>query len=252
MSNFFIFILGISIGSFLNVLIDRWSAGESIMGRSHCDHCHHKLVWYNLIPIISYFFLKGKCSYCNKRISFFYPLVEFITGLIFVLGWIYFPGDVVARIIFLAILSSLIVIFFADLKYQVIPDEVQISFLLFSIALLIFEGTTFLIFFRHILAAFLLMFVILSLFLLTKGKGMGFGDVKLAFTIGLLLGVKTGFLSLYIAFVFGAIVGLALIIAAKKKPRSKIAFGPFLVSGILVVVFWQDKIWAVVKRIYGF
>ena len=81
----FLFVLGTAIGSFLNVLIDRWSTGESVMGRSYCDHCHHKLAWSDLLPIISYFLLAGKCRYCHKKVSFYYPLVEFITGSLFVI-----------------------------------------------------------------------------------------------------------------------------------------------------------------------
>ena len=253
MTYIFLFLLGSAIGSFLNVLTDRWSTGESIMGRSACDHCHKKIQWYDLLPVVSYFILGGKSRCCHKKISFYYPLIEFLTGAAFVLGWIYFPGTDIflAKIIFLVILCALIVVFFADTKYQIIPDEVQVIFLLSSLIFLFSQKIPLSSFLQHILAAFLLMLSILSLFLLTKGRGMGFGDVKLAFSIGLLLGVKNGFLSLYFAFILGALIGILAILFKKKKFKSKIAFGPFLISGLLLVFFWQEKIDILLKKLYG-
>ncbi len=96
------------------------------------------------------------------------------------------------------------------------------------------------------------MLLILFLHLVTKGKGMGFGDVKLSFTIGFLLGWRAGFLALYFAFVIGALVGLFLIVLKKKKLRSKIAFGPFLVVGVIIMMFYQDEILKIIQKIYGF
>ena len=122
MSNIFLFFLGTIIGSFLNVLIDRLPREESIMGRSHCDHCKKTLSPIDLIPVLSFLFLKGKCRYCGKKLSLQYPGIEILTGVLFVL--IYNFKFLISNY---AIVSCLIVIFFIDLKKQIIPDEMQIT-----------------------------------------------------------------------------------------------------------------------------
>jgi len=260
----FLFVFGAAIGSFLNVVIDRLSNEESVMGRSHCDHCKHKLGVGDLFPILSFFLLGGKCRYCKKKLSWYYPLVEFITGSMFVLIWVYLPVSLLGeglrklpttilliKFIYLGILSSLIVIFFADLKYRVIPDQVQIFLFAASLFLLPLYGTLQKVFIERVIAALLVMVPIYFLYWVTKGRGMGFGDVKLAFTIGFMFGIKAGLLVLYFAFITGAIIGLILMFIQKKGLKSKIAFGPFLVIGMLVMLFWRDEIFEFIKRIYG-
>ena len=249
----FLFLIGLSIGSFLNVLIDRLSAGESIRGRSYCDKCKRELAWKDLIPIISFILLKGRCRYCKAKISFYYPLVEFITGASF----IFFPlksplfssSGWIAQIIFLGIISCLIVIFFTDVKYQLIPDEIQIALLGFSFLWFLAEGMGWMGVLKHVFSAFLVMAPTVFLFFITKGRGIGFGDVKLAFNIGFLLGVKSGLLTLYLAFVAGGVVGLFLVLARVKGLKSKIAFGPFLVVSMALVFFWQKQVYALIKEI---
>jgi len=260
----FLFVFGAAIGSFLNVVIDRLSNEESVMGRSHCDHCKHKLGVGDLFPILSFFLLGGKCRYCKKKLSWYYPLVEFITGSMFVLIWVYLPVSLLGeglrklpttilliKFIYLGILSALIVIFFADLKYRVIPDQVQIFLFAASLFLLPLYGTLQKVFIERVIAALLVMVPIYFLYWVTKGRGMGFGDVKLAFTIGFMFGIKAGLLVLYFAFITGAIIGLILMFIQKKGLKSKIAFGPFLVIGMLVMLFWRDEIFEFIKRIYG-
>ena len=260
MVNPFIFILGTAVGSFLNVLIDRLPNEKKITGRSKCDHCRHKLAWYDLVPVLSFFLLEGKCRYCGKKLSLQYPLVEVLTGLMFVIILNFNPptGGQISNyflpVAYFGIISSLIVIFFADLKYQIIPDSMQMVFFVFS-------------FFFHLISNFnpptggqisnflisglVVMLPILLLWLVTRGRGMGFGDVKLAFTIGFLLGIKAGFLALYFGFIIGAIASLFLIILKKKQLKSKIAFGPFLVLGILIMIFFQKQVFEIIKKIYG-
>lgn len=251
MTYLFLFIFGASVGSFLNVLIDRLPKGELISGRSYCDCCRHKLSWSDLIPVVSFFLLKGKCRYCGKNISWQYPSVEILTGIIFILLWsfstIIYP-TIVGKIIILGLVSCLIVIFFSDLKYQIIPDAIQVALFLFSL-LLKLGGIFQLHFFT---AGLVVMLPILFLYLVTRGRGMGFGDVKLSFTMGFLLGIKAGLLALYFGFVMGGIVGLILLWLKKKKLKSKIAFGPFLVLGILIMLFWEKEIFQLVSKIYGF
>jgi len=260
----FIFIFGLSVGSFLNVLIDRLSQEEKITGRSYCDNCGHQLAWPDLIPLISFLILKRRCRYCGEKISFQYPLVEFLTGLLFVLialnlypvskpfFFLSYPYSFYLLIANFTIISCLIVIFFADLKYQIIPDQIEI--VLFCASLIIipfYNQSIWLTFFHQILAALIIMAPIFFINFLTAGKAMGFGDVKLAFNIGFLLGLKAGFLALYFAFVLGGIIGLILILSRRKKLKSKIAFGPFLVLGIIMMLFFQDKILDLFGKIYG-
>src|SRR3989344_25048 len=137
MSSIFLFFLGTIIGSFLNVLIDRLPREESIMGRSHCDHCKKTLSPIDLIPVLSFLFLKGKCRYCGKKLSLQYPGIEILTGVLFVLIYnfkflIYNSNsNFEFQISNYAIVSCLIVIFFIDLKNQIIPDEMQIALFIF-------------------------------------------------------------------------------------------------------------------------
>lgn len=260
----FLFIFGTAIGSFLNVVIDRLSNEESVMGRSHCDYCKHKLGPLDLIPIISFFLLNRKCRYCQKKLSWYYSIVEFITGVMFIIIWIYLPQSLLGeglrrlpstiylvKFIYLGIISGLIVVFFSDLKYHIIPDQVQIFLFAASLFLLPLYGPILNVFIERVIAALLVMAPIYFLYLVTKGRGMGFGDVKLAFIIGFMFGIKAGLLILYFAFILGAIIGIILMLLQKRGLKSKIAFGPFLVIGILIMLFWRDVIFEFAKKIYG-
>jgi len=271
------FVIGTVIGSFLNVLADRLPQEETIMGRSHCDHCQKKLEGVDLIPVISFIYLGGKCRRCKKKLSFFYPLVEVVTGLSFVWVLIYAlsqlgnpaltgfanPGNLLevlslvrANLFYilalLGIVACSIVIFFADLKYQIIPDSIQVALFGFAFLFLATQGLTPQIFLNHVLAAIVTMLPILILFLATKGNGMGFGDVKLAFTMGFLLGMIGGLASVYIGFVSGATIGIILIALKRMKLRSKIAFGPFLIIGLLSALFFNNQIDQIVRTFYSY
>lgn len=260
----FIFIFGLAIGSFLNVLIDRLPYEKSIQGRSMCDFCKHKLAWYDLIPVLSFFLLGGKCRYCKKKISWYYPTVELITAVLFVLTWMFLPKPdgiinfrqepslFLFKLAYFGVISSLIVIFFSDAKYHIIPDQIQISFLTFALILVPFYGFIPELFLNRAVSAILVALPIFFLYFVTRGGGMGFGDVKLAFIIGFFLGVKQGFLALYFAFINGALYGLFLILLGKKGLKSRIAFGPFLVLGVLFMLFFGQIILHKISQMYGF
>jgi len=252
----FVFIFGLAIGSFLNVLIDRLPQGKSIMGRSHCDFCHKKLAWYDLVPVFSFIVLRGRCRNCKKKLSFFYPVVELLTAVIFTIIFLSFHPTIggsldafylLGMTIKLTLAASLIVIFFADIKYQIIPDSMQILFFLSALVLNLMSSQIGI----NIVAAIIVMLPILMLFLLTKGKGMGFGDVKYAFSMGFLLGIKGGLIAIYIAFILGALVGVFLLATKKKKLKSKIAFGPFLILGTVAVLKWSTVVFDWFRAIYG-
>ncbi|MBI5122542.1 prepilin peptidase, partial [Candidatus Roizmanbacteria bacterium] len=229
---FFLFLFGLSVGSFLNVLIDRLPKDESILGRSHCDHCNHKLSWYDLIPLLSFVFLQRQCRYCHKKISWQYPLVEFITGILFVFTYtsviqitkaeLFLP----TLVFYSLVISGLITIFFTDFKYRIIPDQI-IAFLSFaSIVYLIFYQRQ--DFFNHFISALVLFLTFLFLVVITRGKGMGVGDVKFAFAIGMILGFPEVLAAFYLSFLTGAVISLILVIRGKKTMKSTIPFGPFL------------------------
>lgn len=247
---FVVFILGASIGSFLNVLIDRLPKEENINGRSHCDYCGKKLNWYDMFPVFSYFILRGKTRCCGKKLSFQYPLIEFITGCIFIST---------RSVLTASIMSCLLVIFVSDLKYQLISDYILLALFIFSILFHLIGSLPFITIYNylqpfitnHIPSGLVVGLPIWLIYFISKERAMGLGDVYLALIMGFLLGWEKGLLALYIAFVTGAIVGLIVIVLKNKKLRSKIAFGPFLVIGTVVMLFWGEKIMEVVKRVYG-
>lgn len=248
-----VLIFGLFFGSFLNVLVDRFTKGESVIGgRSYCEHCKKNLAWHDLIPVLSFFFLKGKCRYCRIPLSYYYPVVEMTTGALFVLTVIFLPYESIKYqvlsikyFIFLAyyltIVSSIIVVFFADLKYGIIPDKIIFPSIVISFLYLLLY--TYYLILPHLLSGIGAFSFFLLLFLITRGKGMGFGDVKFSFLMGLILGFPSIVIALYIAFLTGALCGCILIVWKRKKLLgTKIPFGPFLVLGTIVVLFFGERL----------
>ena len=265
----FLFFIGAALGSFLNVIVDRLPRRESFLtGRSHCEHCRHKLFWYDLIPLFSYIALNGQCRYCKKQLSLYYPVVEATTGLAFVSLFAFIYGaDFISRMgdvslfsvaVYLwVVLSALIVIFFVDLKYGIIPFSV-VSFTFLLSVVWYFISPTLVIspveigiigsgksFLNHLFSAIGAFASFLFLFLITRGRGLGFGDVVYVFLMGFLLGFPKIVIGLYIAFLSGAVISFLLVILGRKKfSGGTIPFGPFLVSGTVISLFWGDKILA--------
>lgn len=267
----FIFVLGLIIGSFLNCLIYRLETSEPgwfkkmLLGRSFCPDCRHPLAWYDLIPVLSFVFLRGKCRYCRKKISIQYPIVEFITGVLFVfiLGhWNLNIGvghwDLLNLAYLLFIACCLIVIFVFDLKHYLIPDEVIYSGVVAILAYKLFEILKFSNWkfigdwslaigyfkplFNSLTAAFIAALFFFFIYIITKGKGMGFGDVKFAFLMGLFLGFPSILVALFFAFLSGAVSGLFLMVFRGKTLKSELPFGPFLVSGVFFALFFGQRI----------
>lgn len=236
----FIFILGLTVGSFLNVLIDRLPNDKGLLGRSHCDHCKKTLQPQDLVPVFSYIFLRGRCRYCQKRLQIQYPLIELFTALIFVLTWLMFANGGIKEQIYTVVLMALfIAMFFSDLKYQILPDEEQIALFVAGMTYLLVINTPSLLIAERFVFSFVAMTPLLLLFLATKGRGMGFGDVKLSFLFGFLFGLQGAFIILYIAFVSGGLFGMLALLLRKTKLKSKIAFGPFLILGAILYLFFS-------------
>ena len=286
MISFAVFLFGLAAGSFLNAFIyrlevqqklrllprDREKASVTWMhGRSFCPSCSHTLAWYDLIPLVSFALLRGKCRYCAKPISAQYPLVEFATGVLFVfvllklhlviptpsglktlqglndLVSLSFP-QILELFYLWAIVSFLVVIFVYDLKHFIIPDKVLYPalglvvlwrlLLHFQIA----ENVISLGFLQAGLAGFGAAGFFLAIYLLSKGRAMGFGDVKLALFMGLFLSWPNILVAMSLAFGAGAIVGLVLIFLKRKTMRSEVPFGPFLIAGTFAALFWGEPL----------
>lgn len=239
-----LFLIGIIFGSFLNVVIDRIPRRETILiGRSHCEYCSHPLSWYDLFPLFSFLFLRGKCRYCHKFIGWKYPIIEITSGLVFTLLPFFIPiTQTFLFLITLAILLNLVVIFYTDLFSGIIPDIILIIlFALTIIRIILFHINLP----NSLLSCILAGLFFLLLFAGTKGRGMGFGDVKYAFIMGLLLGFPAIILGLYAAFLTGAAIALILVIARRKSFASAIPFGPFLVLGTVAAFLWGSYLWVI-------
>lgn len=232
----FIFIIGTCLGSFYNVVGYRIPKGESIVfPASHCPKCNHKLGPLELIPIISYIFLKGKCKHCHTKVKPFYLIFELLTGILFTLSYIHF-GLSKELIISLTFISLLIIITISDYNFMIIPDSILITFsILLALEICLINGVTAL--FQNIcngLIAFIIMFIIKKVGdYAFKKESMGGGDIKLMFIIGLILGYQNSILTIFLASLIGLPISL---ITLKKNPEHIIPFGPFLAAAAIIIL----------------
>jgi len=244
--SFFIFILGSVIGSFLNVIILRYDTGQSVIkGRSQCSNCQKKLKWYELIPLLSFLIQKGRCRSCKSKISIQYPIVEILTGIIFLLIFSAQGGQfsIFKIVYFWVVFSLLIIIAVYDLKHQIIPDIFVYLFIFFAFWNLGFDWNL-KIGIWNFLAGIIFFAFFGSIWLVSRGNWMGLGDAKLALGIGWLLGLFKGILALLLSFWTGALIGIFLLFFFKKEYnlKSRIPFGPFLILGIIIAFFFGDAI----------
>lgn len=237
-----LFLIGLCFGSFCTVLADRLPKGEDVlMSRSHCDFCKKTLSWYELVPLLSFLIQKGRCRTCHKTLSYLYPLIEFLMGLGFVGIGMIAGQSLFSLIAGLTLFSMGVVILVADLKYFIIPDVTLVVMALVGLVhvfTLPFQEVKI-----HIGSAACAFIGFYTLYILTKRKGIGFGDVKLAGVLGLLLGFPNLIIALYTAFLTGAIVGVILMILGIAKMKTKVPFGPFLLFGAVVSFFWGASLW---------
>ena len=256
MNNIFtalVFIAGLSIGSFLNVVIDRLSEGKTLLGRSMCDYCERVLQPLELVPVLSWLLQKGLSRCCGKKLAWQYPGVEILTGVAFVIVWMQVfmrTGNIVSTIGMWGIVSSLIVITIADLKYHIIPDAALASLALFGTMLIGHDLFKPVAFQGRVLAAGVLFGGMALLYAATRGRGLGFGDVKFAGVIGYLLGLQQGFIALYIAFITGGIIAIFLLLTTKKGLKSEVAFGPFMVWGMVAVALFGTHIQKLIPQLF--
>lgn len=277
LSYLFLFVSGTFIGSFLNVVADRLQNGESIfVGRSHCEKCKKPLAPKDLLPILSFISLKGKCRYCSTKLSYYYPISEIITGLAFVIIAMYIElfqstsSQLWIGFLYIAfIFSTYIVITISDLKYRIIPNKVVftaifvvLAFNLVNMAIILttsylrLKGDEFGVylidagfwssrallmvksFAWNIASAFAIAGFFLFLIYITKGRGMGGGDVKLGLLIGLFNSLPNNVLAIFLAFLLGAAYSLVMMILRKRSIKDTIPFGPFMVLGSVIAFFY--------------
>ncbi len=267
-----IFVFGAVIGSFLNVLIYRLPIGMDFKkGNSICPNCRHQLNWKDLFPLFSWIFLGGKCRYCKAPISKQYPIVEALNGMCYVLGYIFLCGGVnsvsadislgdlglsLKLVGYMITFSALIVAAWIDFKHQIIPDSMWVAILVGGVfivvdALLAGSFTK-----AFIVPKIIGFFTVSGLFfliaLVTGGRAMGGGDIKLMAAVGFVLGWKAVIISLFMAAFFGVVFSIGRKIISKEAMRGTIPFGPFLAMGSAVCAFVGERIFNGYLSLFSF
>ncbi len=235
----FFTIFGLVFGSFYNVVGLRVPKKESIaFPPSHCTSCDRRLTALDLVPVFSYLFLKGRCRSCGEKIHWVYPLMEFITGGLFALSFwqIGFQPELIIAILFM---SLLVIITVSDIAYMLIPDKVllPIGALLLVLRLIIPLDP----WWDSLLGAALGFGILLLIAIVSKG-GMGGGDIKLFFVIGLVLGVSGTFMTLFFASLIGSIAGIIMLRINNEGRKTPVPFGPSIALAAVIVYFWGDAL----------
>ncbi len=230
-----IFIFGIVIGSFLNVCIYRIPKKEDIVKiNSHCMSCNYKLKWYDLVPIFSYICLGGRCRECKTKISIQYPIIEGLNGILYVLV-VFVNGFTIESLLYCLMFSALITLSVIDFRTYEIPFGIN----LFILALgLIKLATDYRNFLDYLIGFISVSGFLYLLFLITKGRGIGGGDIKLMAVSGLVLGWKCNILALAIGCIVGSIIHIIRMKVSKQD--HVLALGPYLSVGITIAALWGD------------
>ena len=236
------FVIGTIMGSFFNVIGHRLSKNESaIKPRSHCEFCGHTLAWYELIPIVSFLIQGGKCRKCRAKLSWWYPLIEIITGLFFVGCYLYY-GFTYDLLLALIISSVLIITCISDFNYLVILDEVLVvSSLAALVVIFLKAGLNGLII--SLLSGLLMFFFMLMVKIVGdkafKRESLGGGDIKLSLFIGLVLGYKLSFINLVLASFLALPVAFYYLVKLKDR---EVPFGPFLIISTFIIYIFSTQI----------
>ena len=291
----FIFILGLSFGSFINVLSLRYELGQKLLGgkviggRSRCPNCQKKLAWYELIPVFSFILQGGRCRNCRHRLSWQYPIVEILSGAIFTIVPWYLNNfqlpisnfQIIAQlpnyqllitVLWLLIFLSLLLLSLIDFRLSIIPNQINLFLAAMGLAvtgLQSYAGNFSLtsgsslgyyaglfgfrenIWLNHLFAAALASLFFWLIVFFSRSKAMGWGDVKLAFALGLIFGWPDILAILTLAFFAGALVGIILIIRGRKNLKSLVPFGPFLAIGSALTFFLGFQLINGYFRLFG-
>lgn len=253
-------LLGLIFGSAINAMVWRLKVGRSwVRGRSECPDCGHTLAAKDLVPVLSWLALGAKCRYCRKPIKD-HPIVELVTGVVFgISAYVLAPTtfqDWVVLGFWLIIAVLLIILAVYDGRWLILPDKIMLPLIvvaaIYALSLAWLNNDAGLL--RSSLAAAIIaggsfwLLVILS-----KGRAMGGGDIKLAFAMGLILGAQATAVAMLLAFNVAALVGIALIITRKRGRRDQIPFGPYLVGGTIVAFLYGRQMvdWYVQIKLMG-
>lgn len=244
------FLFGVIIGSFLNVVALRFNTGKGINGRSMCMSCSTTLTWKELIPLFSFLWQQGTCKTCKSKISWQYPLVEFSAGAIFVLIILFFPPIsflMALQTAFLIISACLLLVMTVyDIRHKILPDRFVYAFATVSLVALFVGGESLF----HVpdvyslIAGPVLALPFALIWLGSRGRWMGLGDAKLVLGIGWVLGIADGINSLVLAFWIAAAASLLWMLLSRRKfrPRTEIPFGPYLILGMYLVLFFHIQV----------
>lgn len=228
-----IFLFGIVIGSFLNVCIYRIPKKENIVKiRSHCMECNYQLKWYDLVPLFSYLFLGGRCRKCKTKLSVQYPLVELLNGLLYVLV-VAVCGISIESLLYCLLFSALVTLSVIDFRTYEIPFGINLFILTLG---LIRVATDYHNFLDYLIGFLSVSGFLYLLFLLTKGRGIGGGDIKLMAVSGLLIGWKCNVLALALGCIIGSIIHIIRMRVSKED--HVLALGPYLSVGIMIAALW--------------
>ncbi len=278
MSGIILFIFGTIIGSFLNVLSLRYDPNENffslrnVSGRSRCMHCGKTLSWYELIPFFSFLFQVGKCRSCGVKLSWQYPLVELASGLIFLLPIYLIPNSqflipdfyvLIASIVWILIFLTFLLISIIDFRWYLIPDELNTSLIILGTALIVLSGLhgnfgyfegSYLgsyagllgvrgnIWLNHLFGMLIGAGIVGLIIAASRGKGMGIGDLKLLGALGWVFGWPDVLFIFISACFIGAVASLGLMVLKKKTMKSVVPFGPFLISGAVLLFFFGEQL----------
>lgn len=241
---FFIFLFGLIIGSFLNMAIWRLHSQESFLGRSRCTICKKMIHWHDNIPIVSYLWLCGKCRFCRKKIAIQYPLVELAAGILFVLAYLQlsvichapFAIELIRLWFFIAVL---IVIFVYDLRWYLILDKITVPAMMVAFVLNLWLGLSW----SNLLLSgiigggfFLLQYVV------SRGRWIGGGDIRLGALMGLMLGYPLILIALMLAYMLGGAVAIPLLISGRRQFGDKLPFGTFLALATVITLLYGERI----------
>ncbi|WP_174614036.1 prepilin peptidase [Virgibacillus ihumii] len=233
------FLLGIIFGSFFNVAGLRVPKKRPFVAdRSYCPTCRQTIWWYDLIPVLSYVFLRGKCRHCQQRISVIYPAVELATGFFFVFSYKKI-GLNIELIVALTLVSMLMIIFVSDLHYMLIPNRILLFFLPIFIVLRIFQPLNP---WWDAVAGGLTALVLLAVIIIVSRGGMGGGDMKLFGLLGIVLGTEKVLLAFFLATLIGALFGGILLLFKIVGRKQEVPFGPYIIVGALLAYFYGNEI----------
>ncbi len=238
------------MGSFVSALTWRLRQRKNfVTGRSQCVHCAHVLGPLDLVPVFSWLALRGRCRYCRQRIAWIYPVLELVTALVFVGSYVYWPAGLSNSyqwVFFILWLMSA-VLFMAlavyDLRWMMLPDKIVWPLVLLALVAVAVRGSTEVDYVRdHLLGALIIWGFFMALIVVSRGRWIGGGDVKLAPAIGLWLGAAKTVVALLIAFYSATLVVVPLMLVRRISRKSKVPFGPFLIGGALVAMLFGERL----------